>query len=480
MRLLAEIEAFFSRRAPVSPGDGVVVAFSGGPDSTALLWSLRELARPLGLSFSALHVDHGFDPGSRGRAEGAAEIASRLGVRFNAVRLADSGLRRSGEGVEEAGRRLRYAALEAERRRLGARYVATAHHRDDQVETVALRLLLGSGLEGVAGILPVRGAVVRPLLALSRREILLALRRLEAGERVPGPPIEPVRDPTNRDPSHLRNRLRHAVLPHLEAAEPGFSDRLARLAERAEGARAAVERRLADRLAPRRLASGGIAVETRLLRDLPAPVLAHALALLHRQAFAPHPASAAARAELMRQLAHDPHDPHDPKDPAGAGRTGCDCGEGWRWEARGTLLALIPPARAERGRAAGFTYTLPVPGEIEIPEISARVKISPGIVEPWMRRGESRRVGLALPAAAGDSLTVRSRLPGDRLQPLGAPGRRRLKEVLIDRRVPREERDRIPLVCWRERIAWVPGVTIEQAFRLEDAETAWIAEITNS
>jgi tRNA(Ile)-lysidine synthase len=474
MRLLAEIEAFFSHRASVSPGDGVVVAFSGGPDSTALLWSLRELASPLGISLSALHVDHGFDPGSRGRAAAAAAIASRLGVRFNAVHIEAPRLLHAGEAVEEAGRRLRYAALEAERRRLGARYVATGHHRDDQAETVALRLLLGSGLEGLAGILPVRGMVVRPLLTLSRREILLGLRALEARERAPGPLIEPVRDPTNRDPAHLRNRLRLGALPHLETAEAGFSERLARLADKAERARIRVEAWLDDRLAPRRLASGGIAIEAKLLRDLPASVLASALALLHRRAGAPHPASGAARAELLRHLAHvSTH-------AKGALTAGCDCGDGWRWEVRGSEFSLIPPASPDRGRAAGFTYTLPVPGEIEIPEISARVKISPGIVEPWMLRGESRRVGLALPATVGDWLTVRSRLPGDRLQPLGAPGRRRLKEVLIDRRVPREERDRIPLICWRERIAWVPGVTIEQAFRLEDGATAWIAEITSS
>jgi tRNA(Ile)-lysidine synthase len=85
---------------------------------------------------------------------------------------------------------------------------------------------------------------------------------------------------------------------------------------------------------------------------------------------------------------------------------------------------------------------------------------------------------LALPLEPGDRITVRNRRPGDRLHPLGAGGSRRLKEVLIDRRVPRGERDRLPLLCVDGRIAWVPGVTIDYRFRLAGETTAWVAEVT--
>ena len=124
-----------------------------------------------------------------------------------------------------------------------------------------------------------------------------------------------------------------------------------------------------------------------------------------------------------------------------------------------------------------FTYTLEVPGELEIPEIAVRVRLTRGAVEPWMFAGETDRAGLALPLLEGDLVTIRNRRPGDRIHPLGARGSRRLKEVLIDRRVPRHVRERMPLLVVGERIAWAPGVTIDQRFRLAGHATAWVAEV---
>ena len=101
-------------------------------------------------------------------------------------------------------------------------------------------------------------------------------------------------------------------------------------------------------------------------------------------------------------------------------------------------------------------------------------------VEPWMFQGSPDRAGLALPLAEGDRVTIRNRRPGDRIHPLGADGSRRLKEVLIDRRVPRPVRGRLPLLCVGERIAWVPGIAIEQRFRLAGHATAWVAEVATT
>jgi tRNA(Ile)-lysidine synthase len=114
---------------------------------------------------------------------------------------------------------------------------------------------------------------------------------------------------------------------------------------------------------------------------------------------------------------------------------------------------------------------------VEIPEIAVRVGLSRRPVEPWMLSGSPRCAALALPLAEGDRVTVRNRRPGDRIHPLGAAGSRKLKELLIDRRVPRRERDRLPLICVGERIAWVPGVTIDQRFRIAGEKTAWLAEV---
>ena len=469
MSILATLDAFFSHAAPVRPGDTLLAAFSGGPDSTALLLGLTELASRRRLRVVAAHLDHAADPGSAGRAAAAVRAAALLGVECVVARREVAAIARAEEwsaSPEEAARRVRYRFLEEVRRERGARWIATAHHRDDQAETVVLRLLQGSGVEGLAAIQPRRGRVVRPFLALPREELLRALSTARAAAG-----IHPVDDPTNRDLSLARNRVRHDLLPALEAAEGGASERLARLAGAAGRARTVIERRLAGHLLPAATPGGGVAVPRDAFEALPASLQPHALALLHRRAGAVYPAGRAAREELLRQLGR----------PGGAGAAGCDLPGGWRWEAGARLLVL----RRREPPPPSFAYTLPVPGTLELPELGLTLQVRRQRAEPWMFRGARHRAGLALPIAPGEPVVVRSRRPGDRVHPLGAPGSRKLKDVLIDRRVPRRERDRLPLLCVGERIAWVPGVTVDEAFRLDprlledDGRTCWAAEVTS-
>jgi len=466
MDLLDQLAAFFQQEAPVDAGDAVVVAFSGGPDSTALLWGMSRLARRRGFRLFAAHLDHAMDPGSAGRCREAARLAGRLGVPLITERIAERRAEsRDGggpaESAEAAGRRARYEFLERTRRGLGARWIATGHHLDDQAETVLLRLLFGSGLEGLAGVRPVHGAVVRPLLAMPRSQLAAAVAAAGLA------PLAPVNDPTNLDLTVPRNRVRHRLLPVLAAAEsePDLASRLARLAGQARAAGRALDRRLAGSL-PLRPVEDGVAVERQALERLPEELLPFAFSWLHRRAGAPYPAAGAARGELLRQL-------------AAGGRAACDCGGGWRWEVSGELLSLRRAGEL-RERVPDFTYTLEIPGELDIPEISVRMRVSRRAVEPWMFQGSPHRAGLALPLTEGDRVTIRNRRPGDRIHPLGASGSRRLKEVLIDRRVPRSTRERLPLLCVGGRIAWAPGVAIDQHFRLDGHATAWVAEVATT
>jgi tRNA(Ile)-lysidine synthase len=139
----------------------------------------------------------------------------------------------------------------------------------------------------------------------------------------------------------------------------------------------------------------------------------------------------------------------------------------------GELLKL----RRIRPAAQPFAYTLEVPGTCTIPELALRFQLRRGPVASWMFRSSPRQVGLSLPLEAGSRVMVRSRRPGDRLRPLGCAYSRRLKEVLIDRRVSRHERDRLPLLLVNSRVAWVPGVTIAEDFKLRQEESAWIAQL---
>lgn len=437
----------------ILPDDRLIVAFSGGPDSTALLLGLLRL----GCRLTAAHLDHGLDPGSADRAQAASRLAESLGVKFVSERREVPALRLPSESPEAAARRVRYEFLEEVRQRENARWIATAHHRDDQAETVLLRLLFGSGWEGLGGIRPVHGFVVRPLLNDPRQDLLRMVE--EAG-------LTPVQDPTNLDLGTPRNLVRHRLLPSL--APP---DLLARVADRSRGASERLGRYVSGHLDVEEV-EDGVAVARSSLERLPPELLPFVFAWLHRRAGAPYPAGGAARSELLRQVSE-------------GHRAACDCGGGWRWEIEGKRLILrqtVSPDKREREPVPYFSYTLPIPGVVEIPEIAVRVGLFRRPVEPWMFvESSARRATLALPLAAGDHVTVRNRRPGDRIHPLGAAGSRKLKEVLIDRRVPRWERERLPLICLGdagETIAWVPGVTLDQRFRITGESTVWLSEIT--
>jgi tRNA(Ile)-lysidine synthase len=212
-------------------GRRLLVACSGGVDSVVLVHGLHRLREPLGVELSIGHVHHGL----RGEAaEADAALVCDLGakldlptsvMRVNPHDLQDGHVSRTRPTLQEAARRARYDALEALMARTGAQHVATAHNLDDQAETVLLRLLRGTGPEGLGGIPEVSpdGRIVRPLLGVPRADI---------SEFARGEGLEWREDATNLDPSYTRNRLRHDWLPGLaEEFNPRLLRALGDLAE---------------------------------------------------------------------------------------------------------------------------------------------------------------------------------------------------------------------------------------------------------
>jgi tRNA(Ile)-lysidine synthase len=431
------------------PGARWLVAHSGGPDSTALLAALAALAGSLGVELHAGHVDHRLDSGSAGRARRAAELAAALGVPFHLLEREVAAERRRGESPEAAARRVRYAALEALRVELGATRLLTAHHRDDQAETLLLRIAAGTGVLGLGGIAARRGPIWRPALGLKRAHLWAWLAGL---------PLAPVEDPANRDLRVPRSRLRHTLLGALEREEPDLRPALVALAETAANAGRALDRFLLPRLEEAE-ERGERSWSRAALERLPPPLRPLALALLLRRAGldpAPGPRRLRPVLEALER----------------GGRIDRDF-DGWRLSERGGRLVL----RRRESRPQPFSYTCSMPGTTELPALGLRLRLRRVAAEPWMLRGEALRAGFALAAATGANATLRSRRPGDRLRPLGAPGERKLKELLIDRKLPRARRDRLPLLEIEGRIVWVPGVTIDDAFRLVDEPECWLAEL---
>jgi len=464
MTLRERVAEALRRHAPETPKPRVLVALSGGGDSVALLHIVRELHEQGDLTVAgAAHLHHGL----RGEAADqdqnfCADLAARFDLPFVTTRVDVAVLahdeRRS---VEDAARRARYAFLESAGDRLSADLIATGHTQDDQAETFLLRLLRGAGTRGLGGIRPRAGRVVRPLLDVGRGELRRYLDdRSEAFRE----------DASNDDVAILRNRVRHELLPFLQSRfSPAITDVLAResaLAQQDEDflRHLAIETASGIVLSDSERSDDSLQLDAEALMSLP-PALASRVAhdVLSRLA-APRPITFDHVRRLL-DLA------------GGAPGRGPISLPGQHAERVGRLVVLKPGREIERTAQNSFAFPLSIPGEVvsaahgwairaELLGSDPSLGSDPRIPAPLVARGPEVAVAaqtLTLP------LRVRNRQPGDRFRPLGAPGVRKLQDFFVDRKVPRAERDRLPLVVdGQNRIVWVAGQSVAEGFRVLD------------
>lgn len=415
MNLQAEIVRTL-RDAGVRKGDRVGAAVSGGADSTALLHLLVEVGADEGIALHVVHVDHGLRPESSSDARFVASLADDLGVPWTLLRVAVP--QGPGLSLEAEARRVRYHALERAADELGLKRVATAHTLDDQAETVLLRVLRGTGVGGLAGIAPVRGRFVRPLLGVASDELRVFLGDLGIAWR---------EDPTNADLRRERNWVRRAILPQLTSRRPGVTRTLARLADLARADEAYLDglaREIVDRAAT---GPGWTLVRAGDL-DAPEPLLSRALRHVLRRLDAPRTEAAVAAAlEAARGRPGD-------REPVSA--------ELWAWRLPAGLALLAPTMPAPDPVA------LPPRGVTLAPAFGVRVRVGEREAAPWTWRG----------VAPDDCrLELRPRRPGDRV---AVPaGTRKVQDVLVDAKVPRPLRPLVPILCAGGRPVAVVGFT---------------------
>jgi tRNA(Ile)-lysidine synthase len=420
--LSVKLRAVLDAWAAAHPPAGVTVAFSGGLDSTVLLAALCRLALPIRIR--AAHVDHGLHPRSAEWSAHCARVAAAFGIEFAGVRVAVD--RASGDGLEAAAREARYRAL-GELLSPGD-WLLTAHHADDQLETLLLRMLRGTGVRGLRGIVAFgpfsAGWLGRPLLGFTREEL-----RAEAAARN----LVWLDDPSNAEPRHDRNYLRMSVLPAMRARWPDAAHHAQRLAEQAGEAERLLEAAASD---DARLLAEPWHVPRATLAALDPARQRNLLRYLLRAVGIGAPS--ARKIEELREALLESH-------PESRARVRWPGGEGRVFRDALYLLAPLPPA-SPRDYAARIGVGVPWKGPEGAVELAA-TEDGPGLAQSWIEHG----------------LTLQFRAGGERFQPRGRDHHHSLKDLFQEAGVVPWMRDRVPLIYRGEELAAIGDLWISAA-----------------
>lgn len=441
MSFAAKVREAIAKYRMLSPGDRVLIAVSGGPDSVCLLHLLSELREELDLRLGVAHVQHGIrGEEAREDARFVAEMADRLKLPFHLKELNLPKLRAErGKGnLEAMAREARYAFFTEVAEKEKIQKIALGHTRDDQVETLLMWMFRGSGRKGLGGMAPVATyryersdvSLIRPLIDASRAEIIAYL----ASER-----LKYRSDRTNRDTALLRNWLRLKLLPQLRKKFGGdLDERLGHLTGLMRDEEALLRALTAGLL-------GNVTSHGDLLRG---PLLKQPVAMRRRlirlwleKAFGNLRGLEFDHVEAILGLTSD----GPPQ-----GRVAIPRGR----EVVRSYDTLRLEKKSRVRRAACYSYTLPQGGELIV--LEAGVKIA-SARSSSISRPDNEREAVFDSRPLPEVLTVRNFRNGDRFVPLGMTGRKKVKDLFIDKKVPLNVRATLPLVAAGEEILWIPG-----------------------
>lgn len=439
-KLVGAIERSLSR-VGVLPGSSLLIGLSGGADSVALTCALLDLRERLGLKIAAAHLNHRIRADESDRDEEfVRDTCARLGIDLVVERA--EGLA-SAANLEERAREVRLAFLGRVADRAGADYVVLGHHRDDQAETVLMRLMRGAGATGMAAMSERGpGRLLRPMLAISRAEI----RDYLVARSIPF-----VEDSTNSSPDILRNRIRAELIPMLERDyAPGLSVRLVELAGEMRSLDELVGSIAARELDAMRTQAGALDVSG--FGALNPAVQAVALRLFLSERMGSLRGISRAHVEDLLHLTL-----------GGGPSDSIDLPRGWRAEREYQFLRLVHSS-AQPGELARSRFSVAIAADgITIVEAAGFKFAASTVAASHASMPESLSVAVFDAAKIADTgLIVRNYVQGDRMRPIGMRGTRKLHDVFVDRKLPRARRERFPVVTVGDAIAWIPGIARAQ------------------
>ena len=390
--MLNKLTAFIRRYQMVQPGDRVIAAVSGGADSVALLWSLYLLKDKLGITLEAAHFNHHLRGEESRRDE---DFVRDFCAGFHIPLHLGGGTVVPGEkGLEAAARNARYAFFDT----LPGK-IATAHTADDNAETVLMRMVRGTGLKGLGAIAPVRGPIIRPMLTVTRQEVLAFLEEYH---------LSYVEDSSNGTDAFLRNRLRHGVMPLLKAENPAFCENLSEMALRLRE----------DEQALDELAALDEAPDVEALRQMSTAVRRRILSKFLERSGVKEPEGE--HILLAEKLVFSPKPSAKAQFPGGV-----------------TIARNYGVLRAVTQQQGLADAELTCPGYLELPQIGLAVVCTPA--------EEAVDAPDCFSVIPSGRLILRQRLPGDALRLSG--GSKSVKKLFIDRKIPAAQRPLIPVIA---------------------------------
>ena len=449
-RFVQEMHRFISQHSMIEAGETVLVAVSGGADSMALLYGLHTLLPHLNCYLHVVHLDHHLRDDSAADAEFVEEHAARLELPFTGHTVELSQLNKQWKlSTEAAGRKARYEFFESVCQETGATKIALGHHRDDIVETVLMNLIRGGGSTGLKGILPIRdGKFIRPLAGFIRKEIETFLDSEN---------LVPRQDPTNKDQRYLRNRIRHELLPLLEQNyNPNIRTGLIKTAEIL-----GTESEYLDSLACEAFEN------CKLSPTGKDPIILDRITFQQKHLVLQRRILRHAIFEMTGKMSDFSFNHYQAILNAIHGE-------------RPNIVLSLPDELLFRrvydqfiferksAEIGEYVYSLAVPGQTYISEVNTnitahvydslpteKISIPDGTYEAIF---DYEKVDLPL--------IVRNRRQGDRFQPHGMKGTKKIKDYMIDVKVPRMDRDKIPLLVCGDEILWVIGFTTNDKFKI--------------
>lgn len=433
-------------------GSSLLIGVSGGVDSLVLLHTLVGLSDDLDLYLELAHLDHGL----RGESSTAdAEFVSACAEDLNLpVTVARRPVRADGESVEEAARRVRFKFLSQVAEENNLDFVALGHNKNDQAETVLMHLIRGAGLRGLSGMPAIRDKYIRPLLTVTRTQIRGYAEAHDIDYRV---------DETNRDRTYTRNRLRHDLIPKIEREyNRNLVDGLTRTAGLVGEAREVLLDLVGeawDEISWRSDAHEGVCLEAGELKSRRGFIRKELIRKGIAGAKGDLMDVTATHVELVENAIFNAQD-RTQLDLPGITFVGDD-------DSACFFSNYTPEEKPEP-----FRFEVSVGGELTVEEAGVKLSFdrlsrdkAPDLSQ--LANDPSREV--VSWNQVEPPIIVRTRENGDRFIPLGMDGEKKIKDFLIDSKVPVDKRDRLPLICDDRRIIWVVGYRIDERYKLDSS-----------